>query len=92
MSVREVVWQELQGLNEEKLRLVSEFVAFLNFREKFKPSEDDFVNTLRDDEVRSPVMTDVEKEKYLEELLAGVTEENLHPEFNTGPSVGKEAW
>lgn len=75
------------------MQLVNEFVAFLNFREKLKSSSDEiFVNTLRDGEVQSPVMTDYEKEKYLEELLAGITEENLHPEFNTGPSVGKEAW
>jgi antitoxin MazE len=28
----------------------------------------------------------------LDELLAGVTEENRHPEVQTGPSVGKEQW
>ena len=28
----------------------------------------------------------------LEELLAGVTNENLHPETDTGPPVGKEVW
>lgn len=28
----------------------------------------------------------------LEELLAGVTEENRHGEFDTGPAVGHEVW
>jgi antitoxin MazE len=28
----------------------------------------------------------------LEELLEGVTPENLHGEFETGPAVGAEAW
>jgi antitoxin MazE len=28
----------------------------------------------------------------LDELLRGVTEENLHREWDTGPAVGKEVW
>jgi antitoxin MazE len=28
----------------------------------------------------------------LEELLEGVTDENLHGEWDTGPAVGKEIW
>jgi antitoxin MazE len=28
----------------------------------------------------------------LDELLQGVTEENLHGEWDTGPAVGKEVW
>ena len=28
----------------------------------------------------------------LDELLKGVTDENLHGEWNTGPAVGKEIW
>ncbi len=28
----------------------------------------------------------------LEELLAGITEENLHGEWNVGPAVGREIW
>jgi len=28
----------------------------------------------------------------LEQLLAGVTPENLHQEFDTGPAVGNETW
>ena len=31
-------------------------------------------------------------EPSLEELLRGVTAENLHGEWNTGPAVGKELW
>lgn len=28
----------------------------------------------------------------LEELLSGVTDENLPGEWNTGPAIGKESW
>jgi antitoxin MazE len=28
----------------------------------------------------------------LEELLSGVTDENLHGEIETGPPVGRESW
>jgi antitoxin MazE len=28
----------------------------------------------------------------LDDLLRGVTEENLHAEWDTGPTVGKEIW
>ncbi|HEY7327352.1 MAG TPA: AbrB/MazE/SpoVT family DNA-binding domain-containing protein [Gemmataceae bacterium] len=28
----------------------------------------------------------------LEELLRGVTDENLHGEWDTGPAIGKEIW
>jgi len=28
----------------------------------------------------------------LEELLAGITPENIHTEINTGPSLGNEDW
>jgi antitoxin MazE len=34
----------------------------------------------------------VEKEFTLDELLAGITPENLHGEIETGVSIGKEIW
>ena len=33
-----------------------------------------------------------EKEYSLEELLAGVTKQNLHAEVDTGNAIGKEVW
>lgn len=33
-----------------------------------------------------------EKEYSLDELLEGVSEDNLHGEFDTGVPVGKEIW
>jgi antitoxin MazE len=33
-----------------------------------------------------------EESLTLEELLRGITEENLHGEWDTGPAVGKEVW
>ena len=39
------------------------------------------------------VVTPVSKHEYtLEELLEGVTEENLHGEIDWGKPVGKEVW
>ncbi|HEV2146188.1 MAG TPA: AbrB/MazE/SpoVT family DNA-binding domain-containing protein [Longimicrobiaceae bacterium] len=39
------------------------------------------------------VISPVEEPEYtLEELVAGITDENRHPEIDTGPSVGNEAW
>jgi antitoxin MazE len=40
---------------------------------------------LLDPVVRSP-------EYDLDELVAGITEENRHPEVDWGPAVGKEVW
>ena len=34
----------------------------------------------------------VESDYSLEELLEGVTEENIHAEVDTGASVGNEVW
>lgn len=34
----------------------------------------------------------VQKEYSLEELLKGVSENNLHSEFDTGAPAGKEIW
>jgi antitoxin MazE len=33
-----------------------------------------------------------EESLTLEELLRGVTDQNLHGEWDTGPAVGREAW
>ena len=41
----------------------------------------------------SVIVTPVrEKEYTLEELLEGVTDENIHREVDTGAPVGKEQW
>ena len=41
----------------------------------------------------SIIVTPVGEEEYsLEELLEGVSENNLHGEFNTGAPAGKEIW
>jgi antitoxin MazE len=46
--------------------------------------------TLRDGQL---VITPVPAARYsLDDLLAEVTDENLHHETGTGPSVGSEAW
>jgi antitoxin MazE len=39
------------------------------------------------------ILTPVKKRKFtLEDLLAGVTKENIHSEISTGKRVGKEVW
>lgn len=35
----------------------------------------------------------IEEQEYsLEQLLAGITDQNIHAEFDTGNAVGKEIW
>jgi antitoxin MazE len=41
---------------------------------------------------RLEVIPVLDKPLRLEDLLAGITPENLHGEVDTGPSVGHEAW
>jgi antitoxin MazE len=38
------------------------------------------------------VLRVAEPEVTLEQLLAGITEQNRHREADTGPAVGSEAW
>lgn len=39
------------------------------------------------------IVTPITEQNYsLDELLAGVTKENLHQEVTTGKAVGKEGW
>jgi len=38
------------------------------------------------------VLRPVRKQFTLEELLAQITPENIHGEWDTGPAVGKEVW
>jgi antitoxin MazE len=38
------------------------------------------------------ITPETEPELQLEDLLAQVTEENLHGEIDTGPATGREAW
>jgi antitoxin MazE len=38
------------------------------------------------------IMPVVEQELTLEQLLAQVTEENVHHEIDTGPAAGRETW
>lgn len=44
--------------------------------------------SLRDKQI---IIMPVKKEYSLKELLAGVTKDNIHSEFDTGQPVGKEA-
>lgn len=41
---------------------------------------------------RLVIVPGVEPALTLEDLLAQVTDENLHSEVETGPAVGKEVW
>lgn len=44
-------------------------------------------------EDQKPVVPPVSgKAVILDQLLAGITEENLHREVDTGPIVGNETW
>ncbi|MGH7494742.1 MAG: AbrB/MazE/SpoVT family DNA-binding domain-containing protein [bacterium] len=50
-----------------------------------------FVNlsSVRGKLVAAPI---ADQEYSLEQLLAGISEENIHAESNTGKAVGKEIW
>ena len=56
-----------------------------------KLRQDDLVDISIDKE-RIIITPIGEKEYSLDELLAGVSENNLHGEFDTGVPVGKEIW
>lgn len=43
----------------------------------------------KDDQV---ILRPVKSSFTLEQLVAGITDDNLHGEVNTGVSVGKESW
>jgi antitoxin MazE len=43
-------------------------------------------------EGRLVVQPHAEESLSLEDLLRGVTDENLHGEWDTGPAIGKESW
>ena len=62
-----------------------------SFAEESDISEGTAVNlSLIDGKITiSPI---VEKSYTLDQLLGGVTRENLHHEVHTGPPVGKEVW
>ena len=53
--------------------------------------EDDKVE-MREESGRLVIEKKNAKHPTLEELLAGVTPENIHPETDWGPPVGKEIW
>jgi antitoxin MazE len=71
--------------NSLALRIPSSFAAETDLR---TGSEVDF--TL---EAGRLVIAPVAAPAYrLDDLLAGITPENIHGEIDTGPSVGAEAW
>jgi antitoxin MazE len=46
-----------------------------------------------DKQKKSIIIKRINEKKYsLENLLAGVTDKNIHKEFETGKPVGKEIW
>ncbi|GEM_PF-3035798 len=49
------------------------------------------VERIGDDEVRIRKAKAVPKRLSLRELLQGINEDNIHPEVDFGPPVGKEA-
>lgn len=79
MTIREMVIQEIGGLSEAKLYKIADFLAFLNFQERMGSGQ-----SLDNERIT--------KTPSLEDLLAGVTEQNLHREIDYGPAVGKEVW
>jgi hypothetical protein len=50
------------------------------------------VERVGDDEIRLRKAKTVAKKYSLAQLLAGITPENIHPEVDFGPPVGREVW
>jgi antitoxin MazE len=71
--------------NSLALRIPKSFALNANLR------QDELVDISMDKE-RIIITPIGEKEYSLDELLAGVSEDNLHGEFDTGGAVGKEIW
>jgi antitoxin MazE len=71
--------------NSLALRIPKSFALDANLR------QDELVDISIDKE-RIIITPIGEKEYSLDELLAGVSEDNLHGEFDTGVPVGKEIW
>ncbi|MEP7342857.1 MAG: hypothetical protein ABI977_34330 [Acidobacteriota bacterium] len=57
-----------------------------NLSELYAEFEDD------DRELAEAGLVDYGRQMTLEDLLEGITEENIHPEISSGPPVGKEVW
>ncbi len=71
--------------NSLALRIPKSFALNANLR------QDELVDISIDKE--KIIITPIgEKEYSLDDLLAGVSEDNLHDEINTGAPVGKEIW
>ena len=71
--------------NSLALRIPKSFALNANLR------QDELVDISIDKE-RILITPIGEKEYSLDELLAGVSEDNLHAEFDTGAPVGREIW
>ena len=71
--------------NSLALRIPKSFALNANLR------QDELVDISVDKE-RIIITLIGDKEYSLDELLAGVSEDNLHGEFDTGTPVGKEVW
>jgi antitoxin MazE len=71
--------------NSLALRIPKSFALNANLK------QDELVDISIDKE-RIIITPIIKKEYSLDELLACVTEDNLHGEFDTGALVGKENW
>lgn len=80
MKTKVVKWGNSLGLRIPK-----------SFAKEVRISEGTTVDLLMED--GQLVIRVAEQARFdLEDLLAGVTEENLHKEIDTGESVGGESW
>ena len=71
--------------NSLALRIPKSFALNANLR------QDELVDISIDKE--KIIITPIDEKEYsLDELLEGVSEDNLHGEFDTGTPVGKETW
>ena len=87
ISDKEQVAGQLDTLSEIGIQQVANFIAFLKFQERL-----DQVPTNSTEPVNTDQQTSSTSNLSLEEMLAGITPENLHAEVDWGAPVGKEVW
>lgn len=71
--------------NSLALRIPKSFAA----ETLLEPDSEVDLNLIKGKLIITPVL---ESDYSLEQLLEGITEENIHAEVETGASIGNEAW
>lgn len=103
VSVKEQLIKEIQALPEAHAKQVADYLAFLKYQEReaarqLNGADETALTTLQtefaneDRQLAEAAGVGYLADLTLEEMLAGITDENRHEEIDFGPPVGKEVW